>query len=278
MEKEICSKIQKFRKEILKEDWKPDSSYTRPGPRGMPLVINYVSINKIKRNTAPIHAELGLDLKINMDEVIDIPNNGGVRGKFTFILTDLDSCQTDETTVYSSAPSSDKGESVSISNAIRIFYSSRFGIVDGIEFDEHDDVSEMKSALSEKAIPPAESVPAPAPVSAPAPVPEPVKTPVQQTLQDKPEVKAETKTESGPVIKTAPKTEKPAESTLTPIEERACNNAIRKIESLKVNLKDEDYNRAYEIYGERKTTADVTALLTILRKAESGMKPAVEGM
>lgn len=276
MEKEICSKIQKFRKEILKEDWKPDSSYTRPGPRGMPLVINYVSINKIKRNTAPIHAELGLDLKINMDEVVDIPN-GGVRGKFTFILTDLDSCQTDETTVYSSAPSSDKGESVSISNAIRIFYSSRFGIVDGIEFDEHDDVSEMKSALSEKAIPPAESVPAPVPVSAPAPVPEPVKTPVQQTLQDKPEVKAESKTESGPV-KTSPKTDKPAESTLTPIEERACNNAIRKIESLKANLKDEDYNRAYEIYGERKTTADVTALLTILRKAESGMKPAVEGM
>lgn len=277
MEKEICSKIQKFRKEILKEDWKPDSSYTRPGPRGMPLVINYVSINKIKRNTAPIHAELGLDLKINMDEVIDIPNNGGVRGKFTFILTDLDSCQTDETTVYSSAPSSDKGESVSISNAIRIFYSSRFGIVDGIEFDEHDEVSEMKSALSEKAIPPAESVPAPASVSAPAPVPEPVKTPVQQTLQDKPEVKAESKTESGP-IKTAPKTEKPAESTLTPIEERACNNAIRKIESLKTNLKDDDYNRAYEIYGKRMTTADVTALLTILRKAESGMKPAVEGM
>lgn len=272
MEKEICSKIQKFRKEILKADWKPDSSYTRPGPRGMPLVINYVSITKIKRNTAPIHAELGLDLKINMDEVTDIPNNG-VRGKFTFILTDLDSCQTDETTVFSSAPSSDKGESVSISNAIRIFYSSRFGIVDGIEFDEHDDVSEMKSALSEKAIPPAESVPA----LAPAPVSEPVKTPVQQTLQDKPEVKTESKTESGP-IKTAPKTEKPAESTLTPIEERACNNAIRKIESLKANLKDEDYNRAYEIYGERKTTADVTALLTILRKAESGMKPAVEGM
>ena len=278
MEKEICSKIQKFRKEILKEDWKPDSSYTRPGPRGMPLVINYVSINKIKRNTAPIHAELGLDLKINMDEVTDIPNNGGVRGKFTFILTDLDSCQTDETTIFSSAPSSDKGESVSISNAIRIFYSSRFGIVDGIEFDEHDEVSEMKSALSEKAIPPAESVPAPAPVSAPAPVPEPVKTPVQQTLQDKPEVKTESKTESGPSVKTAPKTDKPAESTLTPIEERACNNAIRKIESLKANLKDEDYNRAYEIYGERKTTADVTALLTILRKAESGMKPAVEGM
>lgn len=278
MEKEICSKIQKFRKEILKEDWKPDSSYTRPGPRGMPLVINYVSINKIKRNTAPIHAELGLDLKINMDEVVDIPNNGGVRGKFTFILTDLDSCQTDETTIFSSAPSSDKGESVSISNAIRIFYSSRFGIVDGIEFDEHDEVSEMKSALSEKAIPPAESVPAPAPVSAPAPVPEPVKTPVQQTLQDKPEVKTESKTESGPSVKTAPKTDKPAESTLTPIEERACNNAIRKIESLKANLKDEDYNRAYEIYGERKTTADVTALLTILRKAESGMKPAVEGM
>lgn len=277
MEKEICSKIQKFRKEILKEDWKPDSSYTRPGPRGMPLVINYVSINKIKRNTAPIHAELGLDLKINMDEVIDTPSNG-VRGKFTFILTDLDSCQTDETTVYSSAPSSDKGEAVSISNAIRIFYSSRFGIVDGIEFDEHDDVSEMKSALSEKAIPPAESVPAPASVSAPAPVSESAKTPVQQTLQDKPEVKAESKTESGPVIKTAPKTDKPAESTLTPIEERACNNAIRKIESLKANLKDEDYNRAYEIYGERKTTADVTALLTILRKAESGMKPAVEGM
>lgn len=272
MEKEICSKIQKFRKEILKADWKPDSSYTRPGPRGMPLVINYVSITKIKRNTAPIHAELGLDLKINMDEVTDIPNNG-VRGKFTFILTDLDSCQTDETTVFSSAPSSDKGESVSISNAIRIFYSSRFGIVDGIEFDEHDDVSEMKSALSEKAIPPAESVPAPAP----APVSEPVKTPVQQTLQDKPEVKTESKTESGP-IKTAPKTEKPAESTLTPIEERACTNAIRKIESLKTNLKDDEYNRAYDIYGKRMTTADVTALLTILRKAESGMKPAVEGM
>lgn len=275
MEKEICSKIQKFRKEILKADWKPDSSYTRPGPRGMPLVINYVSINKIKRNTAPIHAELGLDLKVNMDEVTDIPNNG-VRGKFTFILTDLESCQTDETTVYSSAPSSDKGESVSISNAIRIFYSSRFGIVDGIEFDEHDDVSEMKSALSEKAIPPAEPVPASAP--APAPVTEPVKTPVQQTLQDMPDAKAESKTESGPVVKTAPKTDKSAESTLTPIEERACNNAIRKIESLKANLKDEDYNRAYEIYGERKTTADVTALLTILRKAESGMKPAVEGM
>lgn len=275
MEKEICSKIQKFRKEILKADWKPDSSYTRPGPRGMPLVINYVSITKIKRNTAPIHAELGLDLKINMDEVIDIPNNG-VRGKFTFILTDLESCQTDETTVFSSAPSSDKGESVSISNAIRIFYSSRFGIVDGIEFDEHDDVTEMKSALSEKAIPPMESMPEQAP--APAPVQEPVKTPVQQTLLDKSEVKVESKTESGPVIKTAPKTDKPAESTLTPIEERACNNAIRKIESLKANLKDEDYNRAYEIYGERKTTADVTALLTILRKAESGMKPAVEGM
>ena len=68
------------------------------------------------------------------------------------------------------------------------------------------------------------------------------------------------------------------ESTLTPIEERACNNAIRKIESLKTNLKDDDYNRAYEIYGKRMTTADVTALLTILRKAESGMKPAVEGM
>lgn len=273
MEKEICSKIQKFRKEILKEDWKPDSSYTRPGPRGMPIVIEYVSINKIKRNTAPIHAELGLDLKINMDEVTDTPNNG-VRGKFTFILTDLESCQTDETTVFSSAPSSDKGESVSISNAIRIFYSSRFGIVDGIEFDEHDDVSEMKSALSEKAIPPADSVPEPEP----APVPEPVKIPVQQTLEDKSEVKTESKTESGPVVNTAPKTDKPAESTLTPIEERACNNAIRKIESLKANLKDEDYNRAYEIYGERKTTADVTALLTILRKAESGMKPAVEGM
>ena len=210
----------------------------------MPVIVNYVSLDKIKRNVTPIQADLMLDIKFDMIDVqtVSMGDKEGVRSRFKVVLTDLETGDTDMTEITSSAPTLNKGESISLANAQRMFYTSRFGIVDGMDYEEHDADAELKSALSERAIEPLmpsalpkKSVPEPTPVLTPAPAPAPVpaSAPAVDSGESKVSAESERYAKEKEVLASIPLPAKvrqasvdeiPKKSTLSMMEEKGCQH------------------------------------------------------
>lgn len=258
---EINAKIKELRKRILLCDWTPDAMYTRPGPRGMPTEIHYVTASKIKRNTAPLYAELGLDFKINMLSITDTEK--GVRCESEVILMDYDSGETDVTRIISSSPTADKGEGIALTNVLREFYSSRFEIVDGLNFDEeHDDDAELRQTLRSNAIQPS-AVQTEESESA-------------KTTEVVSENKAETVKKTTPTFLDIPVKPKKA-SKLSAMEKKAMTNVMAYIESNK-DISPDLYKKAKEIYENCTDSTQVCDLMAIKHEIESAKGPSAGGM
>lgn len=263
----------------------------------MPVIVNYVSLDKIKRNVTPIQAELMLDIKFDMIDVqtVSMGDKEGVRSRFKVVLTDLETGDTDMTEITSSAPTLNKGESISLANAQRMFYTSRFGIVDGMDYEEHDADAELKSALSERAIEPLmpsalpkKSVTEPTPVPAPAPASVPTPAPAVDSGECKVSTESERYAKEKEILASIPLPAKvrqasvdeiPKKSTLSMMEEKGCQVSMAKIEKMKDSLPAGVYDRARQIFDNRSSNADVSALMQIVHEFEKTTVPSArEGM
>lgn len=249
----INQKILTARKRLLECDWTPDAQYSRPGPKGMPQTIHYVSADKIKRNYVPLFAEIGLDYKVDMRS-IQVTEKGGYTLKADVVLTDLESDEQDYTYIISEAPTQDKGCAIALTNVMRMYFASRFGIVDGIEYDDdRDERAELTAVLASKAVEPVTDVPAKAPQ-----IPEIPNNPVKTVSEHIP-----------PVVKP---------SKLSKMEENACSNIIAYLDKHKDTIEPAIYNHAREIYDKRADSSDVMALMEIKRDVESKQRAVTEGM
>lgn len=266
-QKNINAKLKSLCERFQVLDWTPDKDYTRPGPRG-PQTIYYTSLKKIKKNVMPVYADLGLDIKIN---IVSATTDGG-RVQFTcdIVLTDLDSGESDITRIISASPTMDKGEAIALSNAQRMYYSSRYGI-EGLEFEEEEGEPNVNGILSAKAIP----VPTPA-VSVPvtqhgptADVPAPVAS-ATAVPQAKPS--------QAEMPKVSPPPAKPVQTKLSMVEAQTRVKSMEIIERLKDNISEEDYATAKSVFENCSSSKDISILLDIKHKAESKVKPAREGM
>lgn len=267
-QKNINGKLKSLCERFQALDWTPDKDYTRPGPKGIPQTIYYTSLKKIKKNVMPVYADLGLDIKIN---IVSVTTDGG-RVQFTcdIVLTDLDSGEHDVTRIISASPTMDKGEAIALSNAQRMYYSSRYGI-EGLEFEEEDGEPNVNGILSAKAIP----VPAPA-VSAPATQHVPTADVPASNVSATAVPQAKPSQAEQP--KVSPPPAKPVQTKLSMVEAQTRVKSMEIIERLKDNISEEDYATAKSVFENCSTSKDISILLDIKHKAESKVKPAREGM
>lgn len=257
---EINRKIKAIREDLLKCDWTPDAQYSRPGAKGMSQTIHYVTANKIKRNYAPVFAQHGVDYKVNMLSLEE--SDKGCRLQADVILTDLDSDETDVTHMISDSPTVDKGASISLTNVMREYFSSRFGIVDGLNFEEEE--GDLVSILSARAVEPMKSPSNSVPVAV-----EPNKNVLHTLDIPVPDKNAKSKPKSD-----TPTNDKP----LSPMEEKGCVKAMTFIESVKDSIDPALYEKAKNVFDNRSTTADVLVLMEIKRDIQSKQAPKQEGM
>ena len=253
---EINKKLKAVRESILKCDWTTDKFYQLPGKNGRFTDVHYVSLPKIKRNANLVFLEHGMDFKIDMLSMES--SEGKCRLTADVILTDLDSDEQDITHIIATAPASDKDASVALAFVQREYFASRFGIIDGLNFDEDEGENTLTNALYAKAVEPVRDVPAdvpPAPVVAKAPV-----APTNDTP----------KTES--------RSNNPQKGGISAMEERGCVKTMNYIESMKDRIDAGLYDKAKAIFENRSTSADVSALLEIKREIESKQPAVQEGM
>ena len=259
---EINKKLKSVREDMLKCDWTTDKMYQLPGRNGKFTDVHYVTLPKIKRNANMVFLEHGIDFKIDMVSIES--SEGRCRLQADVILTDLDSDEQDITRIIATAPVSDKDSSVALAFVQREYFSSRFGIIDGLNFDEDERENTLVNALYAKSVAPMKSPSDSVPVAV-----EP-KENVLHTLDiPVPEKTAKSKPKSD-----APTNDKP----LSPMEEKGCVKAMTFIESVKDSIDPALYEKAKNVFDNRSTTADVLVLMEIKRDIQSKQAPKQEGM
>lgn len=254
----INQKILLARKRMLECDWTTDAQYQRPGPRGVPQTIHYVSADKIKRNYVPLFADIGLDYKVEMKSILPT-EKGGYTLRADVILTDLESDESDITSLISDAPTQDKGCSIALTNVMRMYFSSRFGIVDGIEYEgeENDYAGSLNKMLSSKAI-----------------EPKSVEVSDKNSTATIPEIPPEPKN----IVQSVSNTPVKKVSKLSAMEEKACHGIMAYLDQHKDSMSPELYERAKTVFDMRSESSDVMELMEIKRDVESKQKAVTEGM
>lgn len=257
----IYDKIQKIREDCQSLDWTPDKKYPKGKKDGITQYVDFVSIQKLKRQVYPLFTKHKTDINVDMTDVCDVitdPKAGyvpRVRIRFVFTLTDTEDGSFQTSAMYGEGSTDDaKCEKTALSYATSCFFMSKFGIVQGNENeDEIDTRSETMSALSERAIP------------------EIAEKPVKTNEEIK-EVFAPVQTPQKPADGIAD-----GKDGLSPSERKASDKAIQVIEDLfkKGIIPEEQYNRAESLYSNANTSKDVFALLQIKRDAESNIKGGV---
>ena len=264
----INKKLKLVREAILKCDWTTDKFYQLPGKNGRFTDVHYVTLPKITRNTNMVFLQYNMDLKVNMLSMVDSERE--CRLSADVILTDLDSDEQDVTHIIASAPLSDKDSSVALAYVRRQYFASRFGIVDGLNFDEGQEENTLTNLLYSKAVEPVNAVPA-------EPVPKAVASkPTPMIPLDKLKEKSAPKKADSPAP-TAP-TAPPKTNTLSFMEERGCVKTMEYIEANKTLIDEEVYTKAKNIFDNRSSSSDVLALMEIKRSIDSKKAPVQEGM
>lgn len=246
--------MKSVREAMLKCDWTTDKFYQLPGRNGKYTDVHYVSLPKITRNANMVFLDNNMDFKIDMLSMVETEK--GCRLTADVILTDLDSDEQDITHIIASAPISDKDSSVALAYVRRQYFSSRFGIVDGLNFDEDSGENNLTNALYAKAV-------------------EPVNVPAEAV--SKPVVTKPTPMVSLNEVK---QQFKPAERSknLSAMEEKSCVQIMQIIESNKDLIENEVYEKAKAIFENRQSGSDALALMEIKRMIDSKQPPKQEGM
>lgn len=258
----IYEAIDKFRESAIQVDLSPDGQYMVKGK-----VIHYVTIGKFKRALSPLFNKAGLDFSFNIVEVTDLPTV--TRVKVEFILTDVKTGQADSRTIYADGPNiqAEKGIEIAMSYAMRIYFSNRFMLVDGIEFDNYGET--VEDILDNVAIPETEKPKAPR-INVTEYVKKKEITIPQATVKEEPQT-VETKDEpTGKVVESStPKGHKsvvkPKTGLISEMEMRAATNTMDIIEKAYADGKilEESYNQAKTIFENLSNAQDVGVLLEI---------------
>lgn len=130
------SKMNLVRKNILALDWKDDKFLSLGGRNG----YNYLSIDKIKRNLAPILQGCNLDLGIEFCDLTQLNDPKGAIQHWTVRLkASLIDVETGYERVYTaygeSSDHADKGVNKAQTAAMKQFLSNTFMLIDGIDPD-----------------------------------------------------------------------------------------------------------------------------------------------
>lgn len=133
------TKMNKVRADLLTLDWKDDKFLSLGGRSG----YNYLSIDKIKRNLAPVLQANGIDLGI---EYCDLTQLGDVNAAMQHWIVTLKASLIDiesgfertYTAFGESSDHGDKGVNKAQTAAMKQFLSNTFMLIDGIDPDAED--------------------------------------------------------------------------------------------------------------------------------------------
>lgn len=147
--KSFYTKMNKVRGDLLTLDWKDDKFLSLGGRSG----YNYLSIDKIKRNLAPVLQAHGIDLGIEYCDLKQLgePNTTNLHWLVTLraSLIDIDTGFERVYTAYGeSSDHGDKGVNKAQTAAMKQFLSNTFMLIDGIDPDA--DVSERNTSFTPK--------------------------------------------------------------------------------------------------------------------------------
>lgn len=204
--------MNKVRAELLALDWKDDKFLSLGGMKG----YNYLSIDKIKRNLAPVLQANGIDLGIEYCDLTQLGDaNAATQHWIVTLKASLIDISTGFERIYTafgeSSDHGDKGVNKAQTAAMKQFLSNTFMLIDGVDPDADSgertgaftpktptEVLEAKSAILSNAVKPKPAVPQkPAPVirpMAPKNVPKeentesPAEVPEQKPVKKEPEV------------------------------------------------------------------------------------------
>lgn len=182
--RELYRRIGDFRKDILTQDWEDDKNFVI----GSTLKFKYISVDKMKRNLAPLFVKHGLDLSLKFYDLKSWPAVGQMSQHWTIQLdvklTDISTGASETSTVFGeAADSGDKGVFKAQAGAIKQWAFSKFFIADGYDPLEEptpavgkfrplsdDEEAEAKAKIAKHAVKPkapAKETPKKAPASAP---------------------------------------------------------------------------------------------------------------
>lgn len=133
------SKMSKARADILTLDWKDDKFLSLGGRNG----YNYLSIDKIKRNLAPVLQTHGIDLGIEYCDLTQLGDaNAAVQHWIVTLKASLIDVSTGFERTYTvfgeSSDHGDKGVNKAQTAAMKQFLSNTFMLIDGIDPDAED--------------------------------------------------------------------------------------------------------------------------------------------
>ena len=143
------AKMNLVRGDLLSLDWKDDKFLSLGGRSG----YNYLSIDKIKRNLAPVLQQRGLDLGIEYCDLTQLGDVNAAVQHWTVTLKasliDIESGYERVYTAYGeSSDHGDKGVNKAQTAAMKQFLSNTFLLIDGIDPDAGDKAPVTTSATS----------------------------------------------------------------------------------------------------------------------------------
>ena len=179
----LLKKMNDFRNAVIKDcDWTADGQMRIQGN-----LIKYISIAQMKAALAPLYAQYGLEFDADMPTapIYNADSRQWCVG-VKFSVTDIETGEEKSNTIWSAA-SGEKGMAVAESYSLKMYYSLKYNLADGIDPEKDNTVSssyvpktekekeEVISKIQEKAVKPAPVVekPAPKPVEKPVAKPAP---------------------------------------------------------------------------------------------------------
>ena len=143
------AKMNLVRGDLLSLDWKDDKFLSLGGRSG----YNYLSIDKIKRNLAPVLQQRGLDLGIEYCDLTQLGDVNAAVQHWTVTLKasliDIESGYERVYTAYGeSSDHGDKGVNKAQTAAMKQFLSNTFLLIDGIDPDAEDKTSVTTSSFN----------------------------------------------------------------------------------------------------------------------------------
>lgn len=287
--KNLLKKIHSLRNAILALDWTPDDSYMMSTGQ-----VKYVSIKKMKRQIAPLYYDVGIDFNFNMLEYSD--NGSLTRVKMEIILTDIDTGLSQNTIVIAEAKNvnkkgepNDKTMEIAQAYALRMYYTAKYHLIDGIEYDNEGESTEsLLEAGSVRSITQTKITETPSTVSAPAPavsgsvpsVPQLSKAdeskvaPVTVAEQKVESIPAPASTGGGTGVK-APNVEA-NHRCLSKAEQKAVDNAFKAITEYhdEGKITDEQFDSAKSLWERSTNSTDVFNLMKMKGSLEKTIKTA----
>lgn len=208
------TKMNKVRADILTLDWKDDKFLPLGGRSG----YDYLSIDKIKRNLAPVFQTHGIDLGIEYCDLLQLGDpNAATQHWIIKLKASLIDIDTGFERIYTafgeSSDHGDKGVNKAQTAAMKQFLSNTFLLIDGIDPDAE---ASVKAGFVQKT--PTEELVAKSKVLANAVKPTPVAPKAEVKAKPAPAVAPKAESKVAPKVEAEPVAEPVAEIDDAPVE------------------------------------------------------------